>query len=196
MKKRAQFYIISAVIIIFIIMSLASISNYVYVKKQPEKTVSLTDVLKIEGEKIVENAEYNKGDLNTNIESYLNLFKNYLEENTQEDLSLVIIYGDINLNNVQGQVFTRASTGNVNLDLGGDLISVAQGSRIEVNPATDIEVKGISSQEKTVSLTIGEGAESMTATIPLLEDNNFVFVMTTSDGFNRYVKESFPAASS
>lgn len=192
MKKEAQFYIISAAIIIFIIMSLASISNYVYVKKQPEKTLSLTDVLKIEGEKIVENAEYNEGNINSNIESYLNLFKNYMEENTQEDLNLIIIYGDVNnLNNVQGQIFTRTSTGNVNLDLGGEVIPITQGSRIDVNPRM-VQVNTLSAQERTVSLTIKEGEQSISATIPVLEDNNFVFVMTTSDGFNRYVKESFP----
>ncbi|MDP1729203.1 MAG: hypothetical protein Q8L27_03315 [archaeon] len=191
-NQKAQFYIISAVIIIFIIMSLVSVSNYVSIKQQPEKTLSLTEVLKTEGEKIVENAEYTKGDINSNIESYLELFKKYIDENTQEDLNLVILYGDVNnLNNIQGQIFTRASTGAVNLDFGGQVTTINQGSEIKVNP-TSIRVDTISTTEKTITLTIEEGGTSLTATIPILEDNNFVFVMTTSDGFNRYVKESFP----
>lgn len=189
--KKAQFYIISAVIIIFIILSLASVSNYVSVKPQPTKILNLGDVLQQEGEHVLENAQYNKGNVEQNIKAYLDLFSKYLEQNTQEDFNLVIIYGDINASNITGRVFTRSSLGKVTLDVGGQSFGAQGGTEVAVNPAT-VHVNDIAAGKKAVNITIETDGVNITSVLPVLEDNNFMFVMTTSDGFNKYVKESYP----
>jgi len=196
-SKKAQFYIIGAVIIIFIVISLASVSNYVSIKKQPEKIISLGDMLKEEGQRIVENSDYNDGNVNENINTYLTLFSDYLQQNTQEDFNLLILYGDVSASeDIQGRIFTRASLGQVNLDVGGTSFGASGGSAVQINTPVIVVNPGPQNNQGTVDVTIGSGDTNVTTTVPILEDNNFVFVMTTSDGFNRYVRDNFPRAQS
>ncbi len=189
-SKKAQFYIISAVIIIFIILSLTAVSNYASIKKQPEKLLQLSDVLKTESRYILENAEYNQGNLNQNIEAYVELFSNYIDQTTNEDFNMTIIYGGIHDNTISGFEITRNSLGNDVLDLGGSRTGVSAGNQVLVSQK-EIHIDSVSST-KTANITITWGNNTLTRMVPILEDNNFIFVMTTNDGFNQYVRESFP----
>jgi len=191
-SKKAQFYIISAVIIIFIILSLAAVSNYASVKKQPEKLLQLSDVLKTEGQYVLENAKYNQGNVEQNIQSYVNLFSNYTQQTTSEDFSMVILYGNVNANFINGLSVTKSSTGKVIYDLGdGNTVVISGGNQISVTPS-DVHVSSVSATEKTASITITSGNNTLSRTVPVLEDNNFIFVMATNDGFNQYIRENFP----
>ena len=79
-SKKSQFYLISAAIIIFIILSLTAVSNYATVKKQPEKILQLSDVLKTEGQYVLENAQYNPNlNVEQTIKEYLKLFSRYIQ---------------------------------------------------------------------------------------------------------------------
>jgi len=191
-SKKAQFYIISAVIIIFIILSLAAVSNYASVKKQPEKLLQLSDVLKTEGQYVLENAKYNQGNVEQNIQSYVNLFSNYTQQTTSEDFSMIILYGNVNANFINGLSVTKSSTGKVIYDLGdGNTVVISGGNQISVTPS-DVHVSSVSATEKTASITITSGNNTLSRTVPVLEDNNFIFVMATNDGFNQYIRENFP----
>ena len=187
--KKAQFYIIAAIVIVIALLSLAAITNYVQVKKTPQKFYDLADILKTESKYVTENAIYTNKDVNSNIESYLFLFAKYLEENTQEDFNLIIFYGNIESNNVTGKIFSRASLGGVNLYLGSDSFSVQGGTDVKMD-STKVQVNGINPNLKTVNVTISSKGLNITQTLPVLEDNNFLFVMTSNQDFNQYIQNS------
>jgi len=51
--KKAQFYLIAALIIIVIIIGFASISNYIKVKEKPKKFYDLSGNINLEGADII-----------------------------------------------------------------------------------------------------------------------------------------------
>ena len=187
--KKAQFYLIAAVIIVMVILSLAAVSNYVNVKKTPQKFYDLADILNSEGKYVVLNAAYTDKNVNTNIENYLYLFSKYLEDNTDEDFNIIIFYGDSKSNNVTGKVYSRSSIGNVNIYLGDSPFTVQGGETVSIN-STSVQVKDAGEGKKEVEVVIYSKGLNITQTLPILADNNFVFVMTTSQEFNQYVQNS------
>jgi len=190
-SKKSQFYILAAVIIVVAVLSLAAVTNYVQTKSPPQKFYDLGDLLKVEGKYVVENAVYTNTNVASNIESYIYLFAKYLEENTEEDFNLVIFYGNIFSNNVTGKIYSRASMGNVNIYLGENPYTVQGGQTVQISN-TSVKVNDINENEKTVNVVIsGGGGLNITQTLPVLEDNNFFFVMTSNKGFNQYVQNSF-----
>lgn len=188
-SKKAQFYIIAAIIIVITLLSLAAITNYVQVKKPPQKFYDLADILKGESKYIVENAIYTQKDVNTNIETYLALFAAYLAENTDEDFNLIIFYGNAQSQNIIGKIYSRASMGNVNIYLGQNPFTVQGGSTIQTTD-TSVKVTETNETSKTVEVVINSKGLNITQTLPVLEDNNFVFVMTSNQGFNQYIQNS------
>lgn len=182
--KLGQFYLITAIIIILIIFGLAGIKNYITVKKEPQKFAEISDTLKLEGTYVIENAAYNSGTVSVNTQNYLNLFSQYMAQNTNEDFNLIIVYGDINGNEINGKNYYRQSAGSVCLDNS----CVPGSSNIENVDTTCIINEGI---PKTANCTITIGNQNITHTVPILEDNNFVFVMTSSKGLSQFIQRNF-----
>ena len=188
-SKKAQFYIIAAVVIVIVIMGFATVSNYVQVKKTPEKFYDLGDVLKLEGSHVIENALYTDKSVNENIEAYLALYSDYIEKNTNEDFNIVIFYGNISAaDDVTAKFYSRKSEGSVNLYLGTNNPFTVQGGKTVMVNSTQVQVIG--SDKKSVEVTINHNGLNITQTLPVLEDNNFVFLMTSNDEFNTYVQNS------
>lgn len=182
--KRAQFYIISAVVIIFVLVGLAVVTNYATVKEEPKKFYDLADTLKLEGIKVVEYAEYNPQATTTStaIQQYVALFDNYTRQNPEENINFVIIYGDIVNNEVRAFNYSVESSGGVGLNLGSSQPGISGSGdlrpndvRLQVNP------------DNTVDVTLTSGNNSIITTVPVFGDNNFAFVLTTSQGLNDYI---------
>ncbi len=191
-SKKSQFYLISAAIIIFIILSLTAVSNYATVKKQPEKILQLSDVLKTEGQYVLENAQYNPNlNVEQTIKEYLKLFSRYIQEETPQDFSMIILYGNINDGTIKGLNVAKSSTGSVNFDLGGDqTFTVPGGTQLYINE-TEVTVSKIAGTD-TANITIISNGNVISQIVPLRQNNNFISVMATNDGFNQYVKRNFP----
>jgi hypothetical protein len=189
--RRAQFYLIGAIIIIALIITLATVGNKVYVKKEPKKFYDLADILNTEGKIVIDNALYNKSSISKNIEGYLTLFSKYLEENTNEDFNLIILYGNINqANNLTGKIYSRASIGEININIGSSSFQLEGGDTVLTNTTT-IMINHQTAQ--TINITITSNANPdlrITEELPILSDSNFIFVMTTSSGFNQYVQNN------
>jgi hypothetical protein len=193
-SKRGQFYLIAAVIICFIMVSFAVISNYVYVKSTPEKFYDIGDILKREGTKVVEYSQATNSNLDENIQKYLSLYKDYLDSNLNADFDLVIFYGSISpgAGTITARSFSRESLGDISLDLGTGYTTLVQGAttvrigseEVSINPNLD-------SKTVQVSLTSRSAGRTFNVQAPVLSDNNFIFVMTTSDEFNNYVQTNF-----
>ena len=182
--KRGQFYILGAIIIIIILISLVGISNYVDVKEEPEKLYSIGEILNLEGLNIIDYSLYNNQNIKTNIDNFLSLFADYLDQNTEEDISLIFIYGNSTSNTISAEIYSRATTGEVSAYIGDNQIKIPVSKRIISSEEQEIIQTRTEDNKRYVDVTFN----NVTHTIPLLDDNNFIFIMSTGSGFDQYVK--------
>ena len=192
--KRGQFYTIAALVIILIIVGLTRIANQIEVDNKPEKFYKLSEVLDFEGIKVMNSLIYTKNyidpslNVENNINNFLNIFAEYIAENSDRDISLIFIYGNITANNVTGAVYSTSSSGDIDVFIGGTNVGVGLERRsitqtwIQGDDNFKVQTHGTGNERK-LNITI----EGVSQDIPVLEDNNFLFVMTTSSGFNEYV---------
>jgi hypothetical protein len=188
--KRGQFYLIAAAIIIFILVGLVAVSNYVYVKQEPKKFYDIGDILGREGAKVVEYAAITQSDMNATINSYLEIYADYLDKNINANFELIIFYGSVKDQKISAKRFYRSSTGGVSICFSGTPCQTIGSDEVRIadEQATVIE----NPKSKTVNVTItSERAGSLSVEVPILKDNNFVFVMSTSDEFNNYIQTNF-----
>lgn len=192
-KKRGQFYIVAALIIIIAVVGIATVSNRVIIKKTPQNIYLMSDVFKMNGERIIKSSIYNNNNVETAIEGFLGNYSTYLKENTQMDFYLVIIYGDINdANKITGKIYSRGSLGEVGVSFGGQAPITIQGGTTIEQDIEDLEVIQ-NTDGKTVTISFEKNGKSYTISdIRVLEDNNFIYVMTTSEDFNDYVSGNLP----
>ncbi len=70
MQKRGQFYIIAAVLIALIIITLTGMTTYAVIKSKPKTIYSLSSDLKKEGPRIVDFGIYKNNNLSGVIENF------------------------------------------------------------------------------------------------------------------------------
>jgi hypothetical protein len=175
--KKAQFYILAAAIIIAIIITLASLSNYAYVKEKPKKFYDLSNNLNLEGSNLIKYSLYDNQNIDSIIQNLTLIFSQYIEE-TQENTDLVIITG--NLNNITVRVINKTDTGNVNVYLGGATPNlVYQGTQSNVLVSTPVDL----TNNPYISISLNGVTQNFT----INPGQNFIFVLTKSEGFERYV---------
>jgi len=181
--KRAQFYLIAAAIIIAIIISLAGTNHDIITKQEPEKQASTIENLNYEALKMVDNLEFT-GSTTKNIETLSNLFSSYISENTNEDFELVVLYNDNAATPiVKGKVYKTKTNGGVNAD--GSLIT--NGRTLNTTDAILSNTFNIGT-ESYVNVTT---SSNKVYTTKLEPKQNFIIVLTTSNGFNEYVTTNF-----
>lgn len=188
-SKKAQFYIISSIIIILVITTLASVTNYVSIKPEPEKFYDLADILSLEGKYVIDNANYKlSGNISSQIQTYLELYASYLAKNTEADFNLIILYGNLNSENITIKMYSRSSLGNININLGNTTFSIQGGNNISERGG-EVTTK-VDNNKKKVKITIAstDSKIKIEQEVPVLENNNFIFIMTTNDDFNQYVQ--------
>ncbi len=117
MKKRGQFYLIAAIVIVIVILSLSQITNYLVSKKEPLKFYDLSEELNEEGARVIDYGVYNSQNIQAIIQDYLaNYFINYSKEKESET-KFLFLYGDRNL--VTAITYSRESTGEISIVWGG-----------------------------------------------------------------------------
>jgi len=181
--KKAQFYLIAAAIIVILIITLSTVYNVARVNKDPKKMYSLTDVLETEAFSVIDYSLYNKESVSNNTNTFLKLFGEYLNENTNENILLVFIYGNITDNKLFYEVYGRSSQGEIRLDIGGDQIVKNVTRQIMQISSSEIEVIE-KNNKKFIDITI-EGVEYKD--IPVLDDNNFLFILSSQTDLNKYI---------
>lgn len=188
-SRKAQFYILSAIIIIFILIGLAVVTNYVSVREKPEKFYDIGDALKLEGIRVVEYSEYNNTNVETQIKNYVDLYEQYLTKNPDEKFSFIIIYGSITAGTVKAINYTAQSSGGISLNFGETVTGIKTGTKLSQNQVI-LNVN----PDNTVNVTLTSEENSVLAKVPVFPDNNFAFVLTTSEGFNDYIQASLKTA--
>ena len=170
-NKKGQFYIIAAIILIIIIIGMAGVSNYVIIKDEPTGFYDIGETLGVEGAWVIDWGIYNnRADLNEKLNEFTRQYAEYLAS-TGEEFELIIAYGDSSTGEVKKYV--RKVSGedcldqycipnyNVIEEKVGDLTNIDT-LVTEDNIEYPIEVKG---------------------------NENFLFVITTSKGFEKYVNK-------
>jgi hypothetical protein len=93
--KRGQFFILAAVILSILVVSLVSVGNYVSVSSEPEKFYDLSEQIKEESARVIDYGVFTGED----IEVKLDNFSEVVAENIKyqdPDLNFVFVYGNSN----------------------------------------------------------------------------------------------------
>ena len=97
-SKRGQFYLIAAIIIVAVLLTLAGVTNYV-VTRDDDRKQNLEDELKLESEQVVNFGVFNERELDNLLEEFATKYSGYIDD----EFEFLFIYGDedlIDLNEV------------------------------------------------------------------------------------------------
>ncbi|MBD3253098.1 hypothetical protein GF386_05165 [Candidatus Pacearchaeota archaeon] len=121
-KKRGQFYIVAAVIIVVVLVSLTSITTYISIKSNPETIYDLGEELSLEGFRVVEYGIYNQENVTQIVEDLTNetFFPYFSQKMSEADIGF--IYG--NKTDIYGVVYNRTEGGTISASLGETLSEI------------------------------------------------------------------------
>jgi len=85
MKKRGQFYLIAAIIIIGIVLTSVTLINYIKTKKEKYPIYNLGDIVNFESAKVLDYGIVNGSDLNQLMTYWIINYTNYGEKSITGD---------------------------------------------------------------------------------------------------------------
>ena len=181
MKKRGQFYLIAAIIIVMVIIGLSSITNYITTKKKPGKFYDLGGELNEESSRVIDYGIYNEVDVPLIIENFTGEYlieKRYIEEKEKET-ELFFIYGD--KENATGVSYTSQKIGIIAINYGTTPFELSGTDKYVAN-RTSLETIG--GEEIKVKIL------NVTYTFNLQEGENFLFVIAKKTDDETYIIRS------
>ena len=109
-SKKSQFYILTAIIIVFIISGLAGIVTYTVIKSEPKNIEELSEDLRIETPMVIDYGVYNGTDVTSLVENFTNKdFANYCASKAGENTNITFIYGEED--NIKGMTYEIKNKG-------------------------------------------------------------------------------------
>jgi len=115
-NKKAQIYLVAAIIIVMILAGVASVKTYAVTKTEPRKIKDISSELKEETSRIIDYGIYSRADLNNLLNSFNKEFSEYFLEKTEET-NIVLIYG--NKTKLYSVQYNNQYTGAVFATVGG-----------------------------------------------------------------------------
>ncbi len=173
MSKKAQFYIIAAVIIAVVLLGLFATKNYIRVKPKDIKFYDLSKELNLESGYVIDYGVYNQEDtdLDSLVDEWASIYVDYSSKVTGVG-EWIFVYGD--KESVDAIVFTKETSGIVSIQIGSgrtDIIITDEWKQkvedIGVTPGTD-----------TVILISPDGTEYE---FNLNKGENFFFVISKGE---------------
>lgn len=166
MKKRGQFYLLAAFIIVIILFGTAAITNRSS-KKEYSVVYDLSKEIDLEGALLKEYGVVNDESISKTFEEFLEKYSEYVSDPTVE---MYFIYGD------SSSIFLTAKS---------SLGSISSGD-------TNIEIEGVTKKEITttnknggkITLDFGNGKKEFSKNFDVEEGEYFYYVFTqeTTDG--------------
>ncbi len=179
-NKKAQFYLIAAIIIMAVIIGMGSITNYIITKKEPVKFYDLSQELDEEGARVVEHGVYKEKDIPTLIEDFTDNYVVKYAEEKEKGSELVFVYG--NRDNVTVSTYISEKTGEVVINYG---------STEFIHSGTDKYIANIKSFIPEVSeeeeYTIVVKVLGVEYIFNLKEGENFFFVISKKTEEETYI---------
>jgi len=168
-NKKAQFYLIAAIIIVGVIVLLATVSNYIVTRKEPVKFYDLGEEFKEEGARVVDYGFYDATDPRSTAELIESLTDNLTIYSEEKDKGseLVFVYG--NKSDITISTYSTIKTGEVSLIVGGTphtIYGTGKLNRVKDTITTDVP------DQVNVTL-LGQEYEFY-----LHEGENFLFVLS------------------
>lgn len=87
--KKGQFFLIAAIIIVFVLFGLVAVTNRITTTKTEIPLIDISDELKLESESTINFGISNKTDIDSLLENFIQNYSSYLGEDNQ----LFFIYG-------------------------------------------------------------------------------------------------------
>jgi len=171
MKRRGQFYLLGAIVIISIIIGFAVISNYSK-KKQTPLIYDLKDELGIEGVNVIEYGTYNE--LGPNFANLTLHFSGVYSSFAGDKKNMYFIVGTGN--NITMYSFTDVVQGTYSIDVGGGY------SKIDIKNKEFKENKIIPTSKKITVNVEGKDYE-----FDITPGENFYFIITQKINGEKYV---------
>ena len=180
MKKRGQFFLIAAIVIVGIILGLATVYNTAKSSKEDTTVYDLSDEINFEAAQVIDNGVFNGEELSgtvvpTRIEILTEFYSN---ENPESDL--IIIYGD--KIKATALFYNSLETGTVSISIAGNP------SKITLTK-TEREKEILEIEKNKVTIDLGEG---VTYDFSLREGQVFYLVIKKENSCERYI--STPAS--
>ena len=176
MNKKAQFYLIAAILIVGIVVILAGITNYITTRKAPVKFYDLGNEFKEEGTRVVDYGIYNSQNTLNLMESLAEQFKDYSEEKDIRT-ELVFVFG--NTEGIRTVTYTTHQTGEVSLTVPGSSFGIT-GTPQKVANVEDRTPSGTFDEVKVEIL-------EQEYTFELHEGENFFFVISKKTSDEEYI---------
>lgn len=172
MDKRAQLFIITALVIVGILFSLASITNYIRGKPKPTAFYDLSEEISFESSQVLDYATYTEeSDVNSLITNFTEKYASYSGENVE----LVFVYGDTNSLTIEN--YTFVDTGSIGVDLGDGVSTGVQGSKRTKESSTTTP------SDSSVEIDISNA----TYNFQLNPGENFFFVIKQTVGGEQHI---------
>lgn len=150
MKKRGQFYLIAAIIIIAIILGFVAVQNFTK-KKSTGIVHDLGQELGFEGGEVLEFGTFSNDDASQFVEDFVTEYSAYADE---EGRDIYFVYGDETLITVA--TMEELVVGTISIDIGGE-VTIGDDVYIEVSqPGGDIVTVVLGSHEYEFDLKPGE----------------------------------------
>lgn len=169
-NKKAQFYLIAAIIIVGIIIILSGITNYVITREEPVKFYDLSEEFKEEGARVVDYGVYDTAEPRDTIELIEDLTEQFADYSEEKDIKTELVFVFGNKTNLTTVTYTSQDTGEVKLVMPGGDFSVPGA------PTKTKEVRAVTPAGPfdTVNVTL-LGQEYL---FELHEGENFFFVIS------------------
>ena len=119
--KKAQFYLIAALIIVFVIIGFFSLSNYAKKQKTDVRIYNVAEELKIETGNVYDYGVYNQKNLSLLIDNWTTQYYDYSRVSGNLD-DWIFIYG--NQNDITAVTFTKEAAGNIGVVVGTERVNV------------------------------------------------------------------------
>lgn len=177
MRRRGQFFLAAAIIIVGIVIGLASVVNSVRVSGEQEVFYDKSKEVGYETNRVLDYGVFNsEPDLNMVLEDFLIKYSDYIAQE-----QVVFLYGDET--NMEAIYFIVQDTGSVSIDTNSGL----SGSGGAIIPLTGkVETNA---NAELVGNMVNVEIEGVNYEFDLKEGQNFFFVMIKTEGEERYVAQ-------
>jgi len=176
--KKAQFYLIAAVIIVAILIGLASLTNYITINKKPARFYDLSSELDEEGARVVDYGIYNEENVPERIENFTEEYFVYYSEKKERGSELVFIYGD--RENVTVSTYSTENTGTVSVDYGTSSFELSGEDKYVSNKTSFIP-------SSTEDFLVKVRVLGVDYDFNLKEGENFFFIINKNTTEERYI---------
>lgn len=166
--RKAQFYIVAAIIIILIIVGMLA-TNYITPKSENSSLYDVSDVLKSESGRVIDYGIYKKEDMPKLIQNWTTKIYEYSGTFLAENQSLIFLYGDTKNMTILG--FSEISS-KISSDFGGGQ------QQISVEQTVIVPYSSKPSNNK-INITIETDGKEVPYEFELKPGQNFYFVIKT-----------------